>query len=67
MITKEEFQSFKEIWEKYNVKDDTNELTIYSSIENIDFWEDIKKKLESNDNNTRTSAEQIQRLQDWKQ
>lgn len=66
MITKDEFESFKELWEKYNVSDNKNELTIYTSLENIDFWEDIKTKLESNDNNTRTSTEQVKRLQDWK-
>lgn len=67
MITKDEFESFKELWEKYNVSDNKNELTIYTSLGNIDFWEDIKTKLESNDNNTRTSTEQVKRLQDWKQ
>jgi hypothetical protein len=67
MITKEEFEYFKELWKKYNIKDDTNKLNVYTTLENINFWEDIKKKLESNDNNIRTSAEQIKRLQDWKQ
>lgn len=54
MITKDEFESFKELWEKYNIKDDTNKLNVYTTLENIDFWEDIKTKLESNDNYTRT-------------
>jgi hypothetical protein len=57
MITKEEFESFKELWEKYNKKDYTNKLNVYTTLENINFWEDIKTKLESNDNNIRTSAE----------
>jgi hypothetical protein len=56
MITKEELEHLKFVWSMDWAKKDDNELKILINPSDEEFWLDIKKKLEENDNNTRSST-----------
>lgn len=59
MITKEELDHLKYVWSMDWAKKDDNELKILINPSDEEFWLDIKKKLEENDNYQRPGAKQV--------